>query len=65
MNKAVQAGIDTLKWNSKGIDDFINKAMGIVVDVNVLVKKIKEIVSKMIEIMSQWSVTRAKRSTSS
>lgn len=57
MNKALQAGIDTLKWNSENIDPFINNAMTIVVDVNELVKKIKENVSKMIEIMNQWSET--------
>jgi dynein heavy chain len=57
MNKALQAGIDTLKWNSDNIDPFISQAMVIVTDVNELVKKIKENVSKMIEIMNQWSET--------
>jgi dynein heavy chain len=55
MNKALQAGIDTLKWNSENIDPFINQAMGIVTDVDELVKKMKENVSKMIEIMNVWS----------
>jgi dynein heavy chain len=55
MNKALQAGIDTLKWNSENIDPFINQAMVIVTDVDELVKKMKENVSKMIEIMNVWS----------
>jgi dynein heavy chain len=55
MNKALQAGIDTLKWNSENIDPFINQAMTIVTDVDELVKKMKENVSKMIEIMNVWS----------
>ena len=57
MNKALQSGIDTLKWNSDNIDPFINQAMTIVTDVDELVKKMKENVSKMIEIMNQWSET--------
>ena len=57
MNKALQAGIDSLKWNSENIDPFINQAMVIVTDVDELVKKMKENVSKMIEIMNQWSET--------
>ena len=57
MNKALQAGIDTLKWNSDNIDPFINQAMQIVTEVDELVKKMKENVSKMIEIMNQWSET--------
>ena len=57
MNKALQSGIDTLKWNSDNIDPFINQAMVIVTDVDELVKKMKENVSKMIEIMNQWSET--------
>ena len=55
MNKALQSGIDTLKWNSENIDPFINQAMVIVTDVDELVKKMKENVSKMIEIMNVWS----------
>ena len=57
MNKALQSGIDTLKWNSDNIDPFINQAMEIVTEVDELVKKMKENVSKMIEIMNQWSET--------
>ena len=30
MNKALQPGIDTLKWNQDNIDPFINQAMAIV-----------------------------------
>ena len=55
INKALQPGVDTLKWNSDNIDPFINKAMSIVTEVDELVKKMKENVSKMIEIMNQWS----------
>ena len=57
MNKALQSGIDTLKWNSDNIDPFINQAMVIVTDVNELVNKMKANVSKMIEIMNEWSET--------
>ena len=57
MNKALQSGVETLKWNSENIDPFINQAMIIVTDVDELVKKMKENVSKMIEIMNQWSDT--------
>ena len=55
MNKALQSGIDSLKWNSENIDPFINQAMSIVTEVDELVKKMKENVSKMIEIMNLWS----------
>ena len=55
MNKALQSGIDTLKWNSENIDPFINQAMAIVTEVDELVKKMKDNVSKMIEIMNNWS----------
>lgn len=57
MNKALQPGIDTLKWSSDNIDPFINQAMTIVTDVNELVNKMKANVSKMIEIMNEWSET--------
>lgn len=54
MNKALQAGIDTLKWNSKGIDPFIKNAMSIVTEVDELVKKMKDNVTRMTELMDQW-----------
>ena len=57
MNKSLQAGIDTLKWSSENIDPFINQAMAIVTEVNELVQKIKLNVSKMVDIMNQWSET--------
>lgn len=47
MNKALYPGIDQLKWNSNGIDPFINSAMEIVKDVDQLVKKMKDNVIKM------------------
>jgi len=57
MNKALQSGIDTLKWNSDNIDPFINQAMGIVQDVDELVKKMKSNVEKMKTEMNHWSET--------
>lgn len=47
INKSLQPGIDTLKWNSANIDQFINQSMGIVKDVDELVKKMKDNVKKM------------------
>jgi len=57
MNKSLQPGIDTLKWNSDNIDPFINQAMSIVTEVDELVKKMKENVNKMKDIMNHWSET--------
>ena len=57
MNKALQSGIDTLRWSAENIDPFINQAMTIVTEVNELVNKMKANVSKMIEIMNEWSET--------
>lgn len=54
MNKALQPGIDTLKWNSANIDPFIGQCMNIVKDVDDLVKKMKDNVKKMQEMMSKW-----------
>jgi len=54
MNKALQPGIGELKWNSQNIDPFINQAMAIVTDVDELVKKMKDNVKKMQELMSKW-----------
>lgn len=62
-NKALQSGIDALKWNSENIDPFINQAMNIVTEVDELVKKMKENVSKMIELMNQWSKPLFERKT--
>jgi dynein heavy chain len=54
MNKALWPGIGELKWNSQNIDPFINSAMTIVSDVDELVKKMKDNVKKMQEMMSRW-----------
>ena len=42
MGKSLQAGIDTLKWNSEGIDKFISVGHATVLEVDDLVKKMKE-----------------------
>lgn len=54
MNNALQAGIDKLKWNSQGIDPFINTAMKVVSEVDELVKKMKDNVNKMKNMMKLW-----------
>jgi len=55
MLDALSPGVTTLRWNSEGIDPFIKKAMKYVTDVDELVKKMKENVRKMGEIMEKWS----------
>lgn len=54
MNKALQPGMTELRWNSQGIDPFINSAMSIVKEVDELVKKMKDNVRKMQEDMRKW-----------
>ena len=54
MNKALFPGISELKWNSQNIDPFINSAMSIVTEVDGLVKKMKDNISKMQEFMKAW-----------
>ena len=54
INKNIQPGIDTLKWNSENINPFIKQNMDIVRDVDDLVKKMKENVRKMYELMAKW-----------
>lgn len=54
MNKSLKAGIDTLKWNSQSIDPFINKAMTVVTDQDQLVKKMKDNIKKMENMMKTW-----------
>jgi len=54
MNDCLQPGIDTLRWNSDTIDSFINQCMGLVKDVDELVKKMKENVRQMLESMKKW-----------
>jgi dynein heavy chain len=54
INKALQPGIDQLRWNSPNIDPFINQCMFIVKEVDELVKKMKENVKKMQDMMTKW-----------
>ena len=54
MGKSLQAGIDTLKWNSEGIDKFISVAHATVQEVDELVKKMKENVTKIHTFMDCW-----------
>jgi dynein heavy chain len=54
MNKALQPGIDTLMWNSDGIIPYINQAMKIVTEVDVLVKKMKDNVAAIRSKMEDW-----------
>lgn len=54
INKSLQPGVDTLRWNSQGIDAFIQQCMSIVKEVDDLVKKMKDNVKKMQEMMSKW-----------
>jgi len=54
---ALQAGIDKLRWNSDGIDSFINKAYDCVYVADEDMQKMKSNVRKMIEIMERWSAT--------
>jgi dynein heavy chain len=54
INKSLQPGADTLRWNSQGIDAFISTCMGIVKEVDDLVKKMKDNVKKVHELMIKW-----------
>jgi len=54
MNKSLQPGIETLKWNSQNIDPFINKAMTVVSDQDQLVKKMKDNIKKIETMMQTW-----------
>lgn len=54
MGNALQSGIDTLRWNSENINPFINNAMKIVTDVDILVKKMKDNVHKIHQLMEMW-----------
>ena len=54
MNDSLKAGEDTLKWNSPDIQPFITNAMSIVNDCNELVKKMKDNVKNMCNMMQLW-----------
>ena len=53
---SLQAGTDTLKWNSESnkVDKFIRTAKDAVMEVDELTKKLKENVQKMHEVMEKW-----------
>lgn len=55
MLDALAPGIGTLRWNSDNINPFITKAMKIVTEVDELVKKMKDNVRKMTDIMGGWT----------
>jgi dynein heavy chain len=55
MLDSLNPGLTSLKWNSDGINPFINKALKICTEVDELVKKMKENVKKMQDIMKSWN----------
>jgi len=55
MLNALNPGLETLCWNSDNINPFINKALKICSEVDELVKKMKENVKKMHDIMKGWA----------
>lgn len=54
MNNTLEPGITELKWNTQNIDPFINECLKIVQEVDALVKKMKENIVKMENMMSHW-----------
>jgi dynein heavy chain len=56
MGAALEDGISKLRWDSdeKEKNSFIGQAMKIVTEVDVLVKKMKDNVSKMQSLMETW-----------
>lgn len=54
MSDALEAGITELRWNSDNINKFIANALQIVTLVDELVRKMKENVRKMHEMMEKW-----------
>jgi len=55
MDKVLQPGIETLKWNSDGINPFISNAMKIVSEINALVRKMKDNEEKILVTMATWT----------
>jgi len=55
MIDSLSPGINTLKWNSENINPFISKAMKICTEVDELVKKMKDNVRKIVEMMEKWN----------
>lgn len=54
MNKMLEPGITEFKWNAQNIDKFISECMSAVTTVDQLVKKMKDNVKKMDNIMVLW-----------
>ena len=54
MNQSLAKGINELRWNSQNIDPFIKQALVIVSEVDELVKKMKDNVNKMKQLMALW-----------
>jgi dynein heavy chain len=54
MDASLQEGIDKLTWNSQSIDSFISHSNATVSDVDQLVKKMKDNVLKMQDMMGNW-----------
>ena len=55
MMEALQPGVETLKWSSEGINQFIAICMKNVTQVDVLVKKMQDNVCKIRAIMVTWN----------
>ena len=54
MDQGLQDGIEKLTWNSAGIDHFITQSNTVVSQIDELVKKMKDNVLKMGEMMGKW-----------
>lgn len=54
MNKALAPGIEQLKWNSQNIEPFIKECLECTKEVDDLVRKMKENVRKMQDLMAKW-----------
>lgn len=57
INKSLQAGFDTLQWNSENIDKFIDTNTTIMGELDFLVEKLKGGVQSMIAVTNLWSET--------
>jgi dynein heavy chain len=54
MNVSLAKGLADLKWNSQNIDPFIKNAMDVVTEVDELVRKMKDNVKKIENLMGNW-----------
>lgn len=57
IDKYLQPGLDSLKWNSDGINPYIANCMQNVTEVDELVAKMKDNVKKITHTMQEWSDT--------